>query len=126
MQFLLIPEKENFFMHQTFHRDRFTWLAYLSIAFYGYFLNVLGPITPFLKFDPFPRDQRRGWEHRPGGSTRHSRLRHGDFGTSPGSRAFGRRRGNPFGIWSRAGSDHQHFSAQSDRTKKFEGLALEK
>ncbi len=36
-------------MHQTFHRDRFTWLAYLSIAFYGYFLNVLGPITPFLK-----------------------------------------------------------------------------
>lgn len=36
-------------MHPTFHRDRFTWLAYLSIAFYGYFLNVLGPITPFLK-----------------------------------------------------------------------------
>jgi fucose permease len=34
---------------QTFHRDRFTWLAYLSLAFYGYFLNVLGPITPFLK-----------------------------------------------------------------------------
>jgi fucose permease len=36
-------------MHHTFHRDRFTWLAYLSLAFYGYFLNVLGPITPFLK-----------------------------------------------------------------------------
>lgn len=36
-------------MHRAFHRDRFTWLAYLSIAFYGYFLNVLGPITPFLK-----------------------------------------------------------------------------
>ena len=36
-------------MHQTFHRDRFTWLAYLSLAFYGYFLNILGPITPFLK-----------------------------------------------------------------------------
>jgi fucose permease len=36
-------------MHQTFHRDRFTWLAYLSLAFYAYFLNVLGPITPFLK-----------------------------------------------------------------------------
>ena len=36
-------------MHQTFQRDRFTWLAYLSLAFYGYFLNVLGPITPFLK-----------------------------------------------------------------------------
>jgi hypothetical protein len=36
-------------MHQTFHRDRFTWLAYLSLAFYAYFLNVFGPITPFLK-----------------------------------------------------------------------------
>jgi len=36
-------------MHQAFHRDRFTWLAYLSLACYGYFLNVLGPITPFLK-----------------------------------------------------------------------------
>ena len=33
----------------TFHRNRFTWLAYLSLAVYGYFLNVLGPITPFLK-----------------------------------------------------------------------------
>jgi fucose permease len=36
-------------MHRTFHRDRFTWLAYSSLAFYAYFLNVLGPITPFLK-----------------------------------------------------------------------------
>lgn len=36
-------------MHTTFHRNRFTWLAYLSLAVYGYFLNVLGPITPFLK-----------------------------------------------------------------------------
>src|SRR5215216_873788 len=36
-------------MPQTFHRDRSTWLAYLSLAFYAYFLNVLGPITPFLK-----------------------------------------------------------------------------
>src|SRR5215510_9637995 len=36
-------------MPQTFHRDRFTWLAYLSLGFYAYFLNVLGPITPFLK-----------------------------------------------------------------------------
>ncbi|MBU0492579.1 MAG: MFS transporter [Chloroflexi bacterium] len=34
---------------RTFHRDRFTWLAYLLLAFYGYFLNILGPITPFLK-----------------------------------------------------------------------------
>jgi fucose permease len=38
-------------MPQTFQRDRFTWLAYLSLAFYGYFLNVLGPITPFLKVE---------------------------------------------------------------------------
>lgn len=36
-------------MHQTFHRDRFTWLLYLSLAIYAYFLNILGPITPFLK-----------------------------------------------------------------------------
>lgn len=36
-------------MHRTFHRDRFTWLAYLLLAFYGYYLNILGPITPFLK-----------------------------------------------------------------------------
>ncbi len=30
-------------------RDRATWLAYLALAFYGYFLNILGPITPYLK-----------------------------------------------------------------------------
>lgn len=36
-------------MPHTFHRDRFTWLAYILLAFYGYFLNILGPITPFLK-----------------------------------------------------------------------------
>ncbi len=36
-------------MSQPFHRDRFTWLAYFALAFYAYFLNVLGPITPFLK-----------------------------------------------------------------------------
>ncbi|MFL7871748.1 MAG: sugar MFS transporter [Anaerolineales bacterium] len=34
---------------QSFYRDRFTWLAYILLAFYGYFLNILGPITPFLK-----------------------------------------------------------------------------
>jgi len=33
----------------AFHRDRFTWLAYILLAFYAYFLNILGPITPFLK-----------------------------------------------------------------------------
>ncbi len=36
-------------MPQTFQRDRLTWLAYSLLAFYSYFLNVLGPITPFLK-----------------------------------------------------------------------------
>lgn len=30
-------------------RSRFTWLAYLMLALYGFFLNILGPITPFLK-----------------------------------------------------------------------------
>jgi fucose permease len=34
---------------QTFRRNRLTCLAYLLLAFYGYFLNILGPITPFLK-----------------------------------------------------------------------------
>ncbi len=36
-------------MTQTFVRNRVTWLAYLLLAFYSYFLNVFGPITPFLK-----------------------------------------------------------------------------
>ena len=36
-------------MPQTFRRDRFTWLLYLVLAFYGYFINILGPITPFLR-----------------------------------------------------------------------------
>lgn len=36
-------------MQKTFHRDRFTWLAYLALAVYAYFLNILGPVTPFLK-----------------------------------------------------------------------------
>ena len=36
-------------MTQPFRRDRLTWLAYFLLAFYGYLLNILGPITPFLK-----------------------------------------------------------------------------
>ena len=36
-------------MTPTFTRDRITWLAYLMLAFYAYFLNSFGPITPFLK-----------------------------------------------------------------------------
>jgi MFS family permease len=35
-------------MRQTFHRDRFTWLAYFALAFYGYFLNIFGPIGPYV------------------------------------------------------------------------------
>ena len=30
-------------------RDRATWLSYLTLALYGYFLNIFGPITPYLK-----------------------------------------------------------------------------
>lgn len=36
-------------MPSTFRRDRATWLLYLMLAFYAYFLNILGPITPFLR-----------------------------------------------------------------------------
>lgn len=35
--------------NQVFYRDRNTWLAYIALAFYGYFLNSFGAITPFLK-----------------------------------------------------------------------------
>lgn len=35
-------------MPDTFSRNRVTWLMYLMLAFYGYFLNILGPLTPFL------------------------------------------------------------------------------
>src|SRR5512146_939841 len=44
-----IKSNKETLMLQTFHRDRFTWLAYFALAFYGYFLNVFGPIAPFLK-----------------------------------------------------------------------------
>ncbi len=36
-------------MQTSFSRDRFTWLIYLFLAFYAYFINVIGPVTPFLK-----------------------------------------------------------------------------
>jgi fucose permease len=36
-------------MVQKFTRNQITWLAYFMLAFYGFFLNILGPITPFLK-----------------------------------------------------------------------------
>ncbi len=35
-------------MTAKFVRNRATWMAYILMALYGYFLNVLGPITPFL------------------------------------------------------------------------------
>ncbi|MDR3577318.1 MAG: MFS transporter [Anaerolineaceae bacterium] len=36
-------------MSEKFYRNRLTWLAYLILALYSYFLNIIGPITPFLK-----------------------------------------------------------------------------
>jgi MFS family permease len=33
----------------TFVRDRFTWLAYLLLAYYGYLQAALGPLMPFLR-----------------------------------------------------------------------------
>ncbi|MHC1784236.1 MAG: sugar MFS transporter [Anaerolineaceae bacterium] len=35
-------------MSSTFSRNQVTWLMYLMLAFFGYLLNILGPITPFL------------------------------------------------------------------------------
>ncbi len=32
-----------------FVRDRATWLAYLLSLYYAYLLNILGPLTPFLR-----------------------------------------------------------------------------
>lgn len=36
-------------MPQTFHRTRHTWMLYLVFSVFGYVLNGLGPVTPFLK-----------------------------------------------------------------------------
>lgn len=36
-------------MQKTYTRDGLTWMAYLVMAFYGFFINALGPITPYLK-----------------------------------------------------------------------------
>ena len=35
-------------MTKPFTRNRITWIAYILLAMYAYFLNILGPITPFL------------------------------------------------------------------------------
>ena len=36
-------------MPNTFHRDNETWFTYFLLSIFGYFLNILGPITPFLR-----------------------------------------------------------------------------
>ena len=36
-------------MSQPFVRDRFTWLAYLLLAYYAYLQATLGPLVPFLR-----------------------------------------------------------------------------
>ena len=38
-------------MSPSFTRDRETWLSYFLMAFYGYLLNILGPLTPFLRME---------------------------------------------------------------------------
>jgi MFS family permease len=35
--------------NQPFARDKVTLFSYLMLALYGYYLNIFGPITPFLK-----------------------------------------------------------------------------
>ncbi len=35
-------------MAAIFIRDRFTWLAYLMLAYYAYMQSALGPLMPFL------------------------------------------------------------------------------
>ncbi|MEP7291141.1 MAG: hypothetical protein ABI835_05130 [Chloroflexota bacterium] len=35
----------------TFIRDRFTWLAYLMLAYYAYMISALGPLMPFLRVE---------------------------------------------------------------------------
>ena len=35
--------------NQPFARNRTTWIAYILLAIYAYFLNILGPITPYLQ-----------------------------------------------------------------------------
>jgi fucose permease len=36
-------------MQKTFIRDRETWQAYFILSFYGFLLNILGPLTPYLR-----------------------------------------------------------------------------
>ena len=36
-------------MPQPFRRSQHTWLLYLTLAIFGFVINALGPVTPFLK-----------------------------------------------------------------------------
>jgi fucose permease len=36
-------------MSKIFIRTRQTWLAYSMLAFYSYYINIIGPVTPFFK-----------------------------------------------------------------------------
>lgn len=36
-------------MSKSFIRTRFTWVLYILLALYAYFINIPGPITPFLR-----------------------------------------------------------------------------
>lgn len=36
-------------MKKPFIRDNYTWLAYFMLAYYAYFISVIGPVVPFLR-----------------------------------------------------------------------------
>ncbi len=36
---------------QEFKRDGITWQIYIMLAFYGFILNILGPLTPYLRIE---------------------------------------------------------------------------
>lgn len=36
-------------MNKPFIRNRYTWVLYILLALYAYFINIPGPITPFLR-----------------------------------------------------------------------------
>ena len=48
-------------MPHRFARSRSTWLAYCVLAFYSYFLNALGPVTPFLRAELHLSYTTAGW-----------------------------------------------------------------
>ena len=36
-------------MTSSFSRDNFTWFIYLTLGYYAYLLNAIGPAMPFLR-----------------------------------------------------------------------------